>query len=97
MIGTLEEVDFPNAMDDELISRILWCQHRVSLPVGFASRSIGSFFCSEPSGKNDPYFTMVKLFSGGGEFAKKHPDLLLLTDEDDNDTWSRRSFCGRQF
>eukprot|EP00435_Cladocopium_sp_Y103_P062921 s76_g24.t1 len=37
------------------------------------------------SRKSDPYFTMIKLFSGGGVFAKKHPDLLLLRDEDEKE------------
>ena len=38
------------------------------------------------SKKHDPYFTMIKLFSGGGVFAKKYPELLLLNDDDEKET-----------
>jgi hypothetical protein len=31
---------------------------------------------------------MIKLSSGGGVFAEKHPDLLLLSDEDEKETGS---------
>ena len=33
--------------------------------------------------KSDPLFTMIKLFGGGGEFAKQNPE-LLLSDKEDN-------------
>lgn len=37
------------------------------------------------SRKEDPYFTMIKLFGGGGRFAKESPDLLLLSKDDDRE------------
>lgn len=37
------------------------------------------------SRKEDPYFTMIKLFGGGGRFAKESPDLLLPSKDDDRE------------
>ena len=31
--------------------------------------------------KSDPYFTMIKLFGGGGTFAKENPELLLMKED----------------
>ena len=31
---------------------------------------------------------MIKLFGGGGRFAKQHPELLLLNQDDERETGS---------
>ena len=50
---------------------------------------LGPMFSTVEIGKRhqpgDPYFTMIKL-SSGGVFAEQHPDLLLLSDEDEKET-----------
>ena len=43
--------------------------------------------------KDNPYFTMIKLFGGGGRFAKQHPELLLLNKDDERETHWRNGAC----